>query len=169
MYQVNDLVMYGNDGVYRVEAICTPDIKGINKNKLYYVLNPIYRVGRTYIPVDTKMFMRPIITYEVAQQMIDHIPSIKTNVYNNSNMRMLEDHYKELFQTHNCEDLIQLIKTVYAKKEIAINEGKKTGQIDERYMKKAEDLLYSEFAIALDMPKEDVRNYIEERVKQLEN
>ena len=36
--------------------------------------------------------------------------------------------------------------------------------VDERYMKQAERLLYGEFAIALDLPVEEVQPYIARRV-----
>ncbi len=165
MYKVNDLVMYGINGVYKVEEICKPNISGVNNDKLYYVLNPLYSNGKTYTPVDTNVFMRPVITCKAAQQLIDQMPSIKADVYDNSNFKILEDSYKVLLQTHDCVDLIQLIKSIYTKKKRAFNNGKKLGQIDERYMKLAEDLLYGEFAVALDIPKENVTTYIEERIK----
>ena len=38
--------------------------------------------------------------------------------------------------------------------------------MDERYFKAAEDHLYAELSIALGMPKEDVKDYIEERLKK---
>lgn len=163
MYKVNDLIVYGNDGVCRVEEICTPDISGINKDKLYYVLENLYRDGKTYTPVDTTVFMRPIITGEVAKELMDHIPSITAGVYKNTSMRLLEDHYKVMLRTHECVDLIELIKEVSAKKRIAVSKGKKPGQIDDRYMKRAKELLYGEFAAALGVSKESVKDHIEQQ------
>lgn len=70
-------------------------------------------------------------------------------------------------QTHNCTNLIKVIKTVYTKKVITAGQGKNLGQIDKSFMKKAEDLLYGEFAVVLGIPKENVKSYIEDRVKEL--
>lgn len=42
--------------------------------------------------------------------------------------------------------------------------GKKPVQIDQRYMKRAEDFLYGELAVALDIPYESVNAYIEDSV-----
>lgn len=167
MLEVNDLIMYGTTGVCRVESIGCPNISGVDQSKLYYVLKPLHRDGTTYTPVDTNTFFRPIITSKATHQLIDQIPSIEPNV-NNGNLKVLEDCYKAAIQTHDCVDLIQIIKTVRAKNSIALSNGKKLSQIDQRYMKKAEDLLYGEFSAALDIPKETVKGYIEERVKELE-
>jgi CarD family transcriptional regulator len=57
---------------------------------------------------------------------------------------------------------------VYVKQQQKNSEGKKLGQVDERYMKQAEDMLYSELAIVLDIPKENMKTYIERRALQVE-
>ena len=169
MYQIGDIVIYGNGGVYKVEAIGVPDMKHIDKNKLYYTLYQIYNSETIYTPVDTNIFMRPAITYEQAQDLIKQIPNIETEIYHNSNMRVLSEHYQTSIDIHDCLDLIQLIKTVYTKGIIVSEEGKDLGQIDKQFLKKAEDLLYSELAIALNIPKESVMDYIEKSVKQSMN
>ena len=46
--------------------------------------------------------------------------------------------------------------------------AKKTTATDERYLKLAEDHLYSEFSMLLDIPKEHMADYIEQRVHQQE-
>ena len=169
MYQIGDIVIYGNGGVYKVEAIGVPNMKHIDKNKLYYTLNQIYNSETIYTPVDTNVFMRHVITYEEAQELIQQIPNIQTEIYHNSNMRILSEHYQTSMESHDCSDLIKLIKTVYTKGIIVSEEGKDLGQIDKTFLKKAEDLLYSELAIALNIPKESVKGHIEESVKQSMN
>ncbi len=62
--------------------------------------------------------------------------------------------------SHDCEDLVQLIKTVYTKKKVLEKSGKKTGKTDQTYMKRAKQLLYEELSIALDIPVADVEAYI---------
>ena len=167
MYQVNDLIMYSSEGVCRIVEISTPDISGIDRNKLYYVLQPIYRNGRIYIPIDTKVFIRPIISSGTANKLIEHIPYINTDILITHNLNLVEDYYKGLLQSHDCADLIKLIKTLYLKKKYTVDQGRKLGQVDEYYLFRAEDMLYGEFAIVLDMPKENIKTYIEKRVKEI--
>ncbi len=169
MYQIGELVIYGSHGVCKVEAVGIPNISWVEKGKIYYTLRPAYQEGTILTPVDTSVFMRPVITYTEAQRLISLIPSIREDVYENSNLKLLENHYQESLQTHDCTDLIKVIKTVYTKKVIAEGRKKKLGKIDERFMKKAEDLLYGELAVALKIPKDTVKSYIEDRVKELEN
>jgi CarD family transcriptional regulator len=168
MYEINDLIMYGREGVCRVDDICTLNITGTDKNRLYYILDPLYKQGKIYTPIDTKIYMRPIISSEEALQLIDGIPSVETNVCN-ERLKTLEDQYKAELNTHQCEDLIRLIKTVGVKKDESASKGKKLGKTDENYMKMAEETLYGEFAQALKIPRENVKVYIEERIKTFEH
>ncbi|MGE5390309.1 MAG: CarD family transcriptional regulator [Deltaproteobacteria bacterium] len=166
MYQIGDVIMYRMEGACRVDAIGVPDSASSDNDRLYYTLSPNNRDGLIYIPVDTAVFMRPVITYEEVQYLIQQIPHITTNISNeNRNLKMLSDHYEALLQTHDCADLLQLIKSVYAKRQIAAENGKKLGKIDEHFLQLAEELLYGEFAIVLGIPKDQVKSYIEARIK----
>lgn len=166
MYQIGDLIMYRKEGVCRVEAIGVLEPSSSNNERLYYTLSPSNRDGIIYIPVDNEVFMRPVITYGEVQELIKQIPHIRSTVLHEPrNLKMLSDYYETLMKTHDCADLIQLIETIDTKRQFSAENGKKLGKIDEHYLKLAEDLLYGEFAIALGIPKGDVKDYIEENIK----
>lgn len=170
MYRINDMVVYGNAGVCKVTDICTPEIPGAASGKLYYILQPVYQSGKIYTPVDTNIFMRSVITPEKAQALIDRIPTLHVEcILNEDKQEMLEEHYKALWQTHDCTDLIRLIKELYDKKKHILGLGKKFGQTDERYLERAEDMLYSEFSTVLDMPKDAVKDYIKDNISKSES
>jgi CarD family transcriptional regulator len=169
MYKIGKLLIYGSYGVCRVESIGVPDLSGIDKSKLYYTLCPLYHTEKIFTPIDTSVFMRPVITYDEAQRLISIIPSMRENITDIGNIKLLEVYYRESLKTHDCCDLLRLIKTIYTRARIVEEQGKKLGQIDKRFMNIAEDLLYGEFAIALNMTKESVKTYIEDKVKEQEN
>ena len=77
---------------------------------------------------------------------------------------MREEKYKECIRSCECEQYIRVIKTLYARREEKQAQGKKFAATDERYLKQAEENLYSELAIALQMSKKDVQHYIEEKL-----
>lgn len=160
MYEIGQLIVYGNEGVCRVEEIGTPKISGVDKHRDYYTLAPIYREGKVFTPVDSKVFMRPVISREEALALIDRIPEMTAEVYENSNLRFLNEHYQHCIQNYTCADLLQLIKDVRAKRRQMIERGKKLGLVDERYMKRAEEMLHGELAVALEMPREQVPKFI---------
>lgn len=167
MFQEGDMIIYGNTGVCRVEKVGYPEhIRGADGHKLYYTLAPVYQAGVIYAPVDTPVFTRPVLTKQAAEELIAKIPSIPEDVYDSRDQRILSDHYRAFFDTHRCENLVQLIKTVYSKNQTCQKKGKKPAQLDQRYMKRAEDLLYGEFAVVLGIAREDVVQYIADRIAQ---
>jgi len=167
MFQVGDLIIYSGEGVCRVESIGKPEMSGVNKDRLYYTLVPIYREGKIFIPVDTKVFMRPILTKEAALELIRQIPQIETTICQDRNQRQLTEHYQNLIQSHQCDDLVQIIKAVYLKEQVVRARGKKPGQVDERYRKRAEDMLHGELAVALGIDREEVASYIQKSIEQI--
>ena len=168
VYKIGDLIIYGNNGVCRVEDITSIDHDEIDNENLYYVLMPLYNTCTIYAPTDsTKVFMRPIVTKKEAEKLIDMIPSMKAEIYHNSAMNQLTEHYKASFESHECEDLIELCMSIYAKKQDAEEQNKKLGAIDEKFMKRAEELLFGELATALGIDKEQVPDYIENRIGEI--
>ena len=144
MFQKGDLIVYGNMGVCRVEAVEAPaGLPGAGEKKLYYKLDPVYETGTVYIPVDAKVFMRPILTHAQAEALIGRIPEIEENPCGGKDQQMLAEHYRSLMRTHDCDDLVQLIKTIYGKNRERTAQGKKPARTEAEYMKRAEELAVS--------------------------
>ena len=104
--------------------------------------------------------MRPIISKEDAEALIRSIPDIQAATCTDRNLRILTEHYQSLIRSHECADMVQLIKAAYEKRQERKSQGSKPGQVDERYMKRAEELLHGELAVALGIPRDDVAGYI---------
>ena len=164
MYKPGDQIIYGNTGVCRVKEITTPDFEK-DKSKQYYALDPVYQDGVIFTPVDTKVFMRRVITKDEALALIDQIPAMQTEAYHNSVPRELEEHYNTYLKSHDCGDLLELGRSIYIKKQEVLSQHRKFGAVDERFMKRAEDLLYGELAVVLEIEKNEVETYIAQRVE----
>ena len=166
MYAKGELILYGSTGVCRVEDMVTRTIPGTKEQKTYYILKPLYQECTISVPVDnTKVFMRPIISRDQANELIDSIPEIRAEAYHSRVLRELSEHYEAAFRSHSCEDLIELTMSIYAKKQYMAKHKKKFGSVDERFMKRAESLLFGELAAALDIPVDSVQSYIKQRIE----
>lgn len=164
MYEAGDLIMYGGTGVCKVESV-TSGIFDAEDDRKYYVLQPLYQTGTIYSPVDNrKIFMRPIISAEEARALIDEIPEIESEVFRSSSIQQLSKHYQEAIDTNTCYDWVELAKSIRLKSDEAKKNNRSLGQIDKKFKKKAEDLLFGEIAAALNIPREDVYSYISERI-----
>lgn len=169
MYKAGDMVIYGGNGVCEVVSICTMDKDGVDPNKKYYQLEPLYQGGTIYTPVDTKVFMRRVITKGEAERLIEDIPNIQAEAYHDKSVQGLSQHYQNALQSYDCSDLIELTMSIYSKKLYNEKNNKKLGTVDDKFKKRAEDLLFGEFAVALEMAKDDVEGYINSRVLAINN
>ena len=89
MYQVGELIVYGGTGVCRVEAVETPQQRGPEAGRQYYLLKPLYQDGTIRIPVDSKVFMRPVISRQEAEALIDAIPGMHAEACHERNFTQL--------------------------------------------------------------------------------
>lgn len=164
MFKIGEYVVYGMNGVCRVEEIGPMNLSGIDSNKEYYTLLPLYTKGsRVFTPVDNqKVVMRPVISRQDACNLIDEMKSVERIEVADDKHRELA--YKEALKSCDCRELVRIINTVVKRKKERLAQGKKMSACDERYLKQAQDSLYGEFAISLKMEKDEVEDYIERRI-----
>ncbi len=167
MYQAGDIVIYGMTGACRVEEVSPMARPGVGRNQLYYTLMPLYQRQCTiHTPVDNpKVAMRPAISKEEAERLVDLIPSIQVKPYHSRANNDLTEHYNATLKSHDCTDLLELTMSIYAKKQEAEGSKRKFGVVDERYLRQAEELLFGELAVALELHREEVPAYIAARLE----
>ena len=160
MFEIGEYVVYRNKGVCVVENITTLDISGVDKERKYYILKPKYQAGSTvYVPVDSSMeSLRRILSREEAAKLIHAIPEIP--LINITDDKLSEQTYKECLRANSCEQYVRIIKTIYMRKQKRIQAGRKVTAVDAKYFHLAEESLYGELAVALEMNREDVEAYI---------
>lgn len=164
VFEVGDVIVYGSSGVCRVNSVA-PSKDRAEKGRLYYELRPVFRECTIYTPADNqKVFMRPVISREDAEAIIDEIPSIRAESYHNRVLRQLAEHYEEVIRSHDCRELLRMLMSLYRKKLEMEAQKRKFGLVDERYMKRAEELLHGELAVALGLELDEVLPYIQKRV-----
>lgn len=165
MYQVGDYIIYGVTGTCEVKEIRNMKLPHSKEEKKYYVLEPLHDNSTIFVPVDNiKVFMRPVISKQTACKLIDSIPDIRPIVFHSSKMRELTEYYENVISTYDCHELIKLTMSAYEKKKRALNNSGKFGAIDQKYMNKAETLLFGELSCALKIPQDKVPEYIEDRI-----
>ena len=89
--------------------------------------------------------------------LIARIPEIEEYTIKSRSMTALRQEYEECFRDHDCESYIRLAKAINTKGV----QNKKLGQTDQRYMKRAEDTLCNELAVALELKPNEVAAYLQ--------
>lgn len=169
MFKIGEYVVYGMNGVCRVEDIGPMPFGEEDNDKQYYTLMPLYTKGSTvFTPVDNKKVkIRPVISKNEAKDLIREMSRVETITTEDDKKRELA--YKEALKSCDCREWMRIIRTVYKRKEERQAQGKKMSACDERYLKQAQDSLYGEFAISLKLEKSEVEEYVVQnsRVKEM--
>ena len=165
MFQKGDYIIYRNTGVCQVAEIGVPENFPITEGTLYYFLVPMRGSGTIYIPVNSPVFMRPVITKEQAVSLISSIPELPQISIQYKDQKSLVESYKALVQTHDCSTLLQLIMCIHKKGSELTEKGKTLGKIDMQYKKQAEEMLHEELSIVLNIPFEEVPSYVRQQVE----
>ncbi len=162
MFAVGEKIVYGENGVCTVEKIEPLQISGTPKDKLYYHLSPLIGSGKLYTPVDSSAFMRPVMTREQADALIDSMPGIEPAICNDNRFNHVDAYYKELFRQHTCEALVAIVKGLRCR----MAERKTRSSRAEATMKRARDMLHGELSVALDLDMSEVEDYISNRLNK---
>lgn len=160
MYTVGEKIIYGENGVCTVEKIAPLEMQGASADKLYYYLTPLTGSGTYFAPVDSGAFMRPVMTRDEAEALIDAIPGIEPAVCNDNRFNHVDAFYRELFKQHTCESLVSVVKGLHER----MNERKTKSSRAESTMKRAKDILHGELSVALEMEICEVEAYIARRI-----
>ena len=165
MFEKGQYIVYGRNGICQVEDITHLNIARVDRQKLYYVLAPLNSKGsKVYFPVEKKETnARDLITEQEAWELLDEIRDIDEILVTNEKLR--EDTYKQAFNSCDYRQWVAIIKTLYQRRKTRFAQGKKMAATDERYLKMAEEALYSELAFVLKKKKEEMEPFIIEYIK----
>lgn len=149
-------IIYERD-VCIIEKVMKKYIKGID----YFILRPLNdKTLKISVPVTSKM-LRNVISFDEANELINNMKNIDVL----KDEKQMENEYKRLLDTSDLNDLVKIIKTTYLRNKERIDNKKKISEKDDNYFNKAEDYLYTELYVALNMKKSEVKKYIIEKLK----
>lgn len=163
MYSVGELVVHKKYGVCKIINIDFLDSSFNSKEKKYYILKPVYVGGsKLFIPIDNSCLIRPVTPRNEALKLVEEIEEIDSLWIDNDKNR--ESFYKKALNQGEVVDWIQIIKTLYQRKQERLSDGKTITSIDNKYLKIAEDFLYGELAVAIGKEKDEMEDYFVDTV-----
>ena len=108
--------------------------------------------------------MKEILSPEEIKELIHSLPD-KEPLWSDDDKERAEL-YREIFEKGERGDIIRVIKTLYDKKTELSEKGKKLRSHDEAVFNRAEKMIYDEFALVLDIKREDVVPFILENINK---
>lgn len=154
MFERGQLIIYGGNGVCQIEDIVVRTTSFLGEKQSYVIR---LSSGLTaYVPIDSPVYMRPLITKEEAEQVIRDFPSIEPRQFPGSNSKALADQYRAIIGRHDPRDMICLYKSLRQKLISALEAGKKPGTMDERFSAQALDAVIEELCSVLEETREQI-------------
>lgn len=157
---VGEYVVYGPNGVCRVDRVETKRFSGSEKH--YLILVPESSpTSIIYIPRDSEALlakMRPVMTKKEIDELLVSARDCEI-VWDDDRKARIED-YKRILSQGIRRDLLLMIRCIYLRGALLAENGKKLPSQDESMMKSAIKLVRDEFAFTLGIPADDVDEYI---------
>ncbi|MDE7122500.1 MAG: hypothetical protein K2O42_10130 [Oscillospiraceae bacterium] len=161
-FHQNDRVVYKSAGVCEVLGVETQSMDGENE-VLYYKLKPVSDANSTYyIPVASeKEKLRKLLTKEQVIELINSMSrkEPEEEIWSD-NRRERREIYTQILKGDDQKALVQLISSLYFRKQSSEAKGRRFSSMDETAMKNAENLMIQEFAAVLEMNPEEIRKLI---------
>lgn len=166
MFNVDDVVFYYTTGVCKVVSIGPPALSGLPSHVDYYTLQPLSDNHKEmiYVPVDTKAYMRFAICGEEAQKYIDMVPAIQPQFPETRNPKGIQDFYSGMINSFDITKLLNVIVSLTVKKREVQARNKHLNQTQTNFLRRAQEMVYNEFAFALGKTREEIASIIEGRI-----
>lgn len=148
MFSVGQLVLYGTNGVCRIEDITEKSVGNVKGE--YYVLKPASSASSTlYVPMSNELLvgkMRSVLTREEVNEVLANKPQADEWI------EMKQDrteYFKSIISRGDRRELVGMIRLISAHRDSMLNEGRRLHMSDERFLREAEKMVCEEFSIVL--------------------
>lgn len=169
MFHVNDWVVYGTSGVYCIVDTDLPDPTGSDSERRYYELQSAKQKCRTYVPMDSAVRMRPVLSKEEAEDLIRRIPELDTPLCTEHGKNAAEKYYRDLLQHGDCAAITGVVHKLSERRRSLIQSGGHMSFTEEKFLRRGRELLDSEFSISLGIPPEKVASFIRQTLTKQAN
>jgi len=160
VFKCGDLIVYGNNGVCSVEEITTLNSDAADKDKLYYVLKNLSSNGVAYIPVDSNVYIRPIMSRDEMNKIVEAIPQISTDRFDKVQPKELQKVYRDALLSYDTLTIISVIKhiSITAKRKQLLK--RKLSATEDRFLQQGLKVIGSEVSASLDIDINEAKNFI---------
>lgn len=162
MLKIGEKYVYGSSGVVELMDICEMTSLGVTRE--YYVFKPrgASATSLTYLPTDSEKLLseiRPLLTKKEVLSIIKEAKSKPDAEWIEDN-RTRNERFKKIISSGDRTEIIGMINMIYKEGKRRGEDGKKNYLADENAMRKAERLVYSEFAEVLGISECEVPDFI---------
>jgi CarD family transcriptional regulator len=165
MFKIGELVSYSATGVCEIVDIRSEKLT--DREMQYYILNPMYQNSSTvYVPVENEVLvsrMKPIITADEAKKLISEISNTTYQWIENDSERIT--FFRETLRTGERSKILAVIKCLATRQDYLSTIQKNLRSLDAQLLKEAQNVLYGELSMVLNIPVSEVEILVKEKFK----
>ena len=155
MLDIGQTVLYGANGVCRIEDIT---VKSVGKQKMeYYVLKPVDSESSTlFVPTANEALVKKIRSVLSESEIRGILADRQACEDWNDNKIVRSEHFKDIIARGDSSELVRMIRLLHLHAQQQLARGKRLHISDERFLKEAEKMVCGEFALVLNVSRDDV-------------
>ncbi len=164
MFNIGELIMYGTNGVCRVDGVTNSPFDPEDKRE-YYVLKPVHDQSNLviYTPVENEnVIMRPLLSREAAEDFIYAIDDIEPIEVENERSR--RDVYREALRTTIPENYVRIVKAVRFRREEFSRSRRRLPDLDIDFEHSAYSCLLGELSAVLGVSRDKMDEMISKKL-----
>lgn len=164
MFNIGELIMYGTNGVCRVDGVTNSPFDPEDKRE-YYVLKPVHDQSNLviYTPVENEnVIMRPLLSREAAEDFIYAIDDIEPIEVENERLR--RDVYREALRTTIPENYVRIVKAVRFRREEFSRSRRRLPDLDIDFEHSAYSCLLGELSAVLGVSRDKMDEMISKKL-----
>ena len=160
MYSVGDQLVYGTNGVCKVNEIRNSPFDA-NDTRMFYVLSPLENNSNLMIYTPTEggnTVIRDLVSRQEAEALLASVPEIDAVEVPFEKKR--RDVYRETVSSASLVDYVRIIKTVAKRRAEFRKSRRRLPDLDNDYEHTARICLYGELSAVLGIDRDEVNNRI---------
>ena len=159
-YKINDRVVHSREGLSTIKDITT-----IAGNEYFVVVSDKGDRENIYVLTSrTENIIRPIMSLEDAMKVVEFMKTVEPGFISNTKQR--RDQYRKRLLSGNVYDLAYLSCQLYFFNYYnSIGQVVKLGPTDLQMLKDAENVLFDELALSLNVDRSEINHKIAELLK----
>ncbi len=160
MYELNDVLVYGNNGVCKLVDIRKERFTGAPT--MYYILSPLFdNRSKMYVPVNNETLaakLRPVMVKETLHEMMLAAKNSET-VWENDDRKRVQI-FHEIISAGLSAEMLKVMKTLVVHKKELSNSVRHLHSADEKMLALCEKIAGEEFAYAFGVDVDDALSHI---------
>ena len=162
MFSPGQCVIYGANGVCTVDGVREMQLPYDDEAQSYYVLKPASKPGSTiYVPMGNEPLvgrLRPLLDKAGLDDVLQRVKGREMPWPEDRTARHQE--FNALLARRDQEEMLLMLRCIYARRRSLKKAGKHLPGMDDDIMHSCEKLLTQEFSLCLQIPPEEVGEYL---------